>query len=165
MLDAIWSRPTFEIHGIKGGYTGEGVKTIVPPAAEAKVSMRLVPRQDPKKIFTLFKSFVQSHHPEVQVSCEATLDPYLSSVNGPYLQAASDAMKYGFKIEPARVREGGSIGAVVSLNRVFNAPVIFLGLSLPEHGYHAPNEYFEWKQVFGGIRSFVHYFDQISRIR
>ena len=108
---------------------------------------------------------MQSHHPEVPVSCEATLDPYLSSVNGPYLQAASDAMKYGFKIEPARVREGGSIGAVVSLNRVFNAPVIFLGLSLPEHGYHAPNEYFEWKQVFGGIRSFVHYFDQISRIR
>jgi acetylornithine deacetylase/succinyl-diaminopimelate desuccinylase-like protein len=163
VLDAIWSQPTFEVHGITGGYTGEGVKTVVPPGAEAKISMRLVPRQDPKKVFSLLRAFVKEINPDVKVKQEAFLEPYLASPKGEYLQAAVDAMTYGFQKRPALIREGGSIGAVVTLNRLFNVPVILLGLSLPEHGYHAPNEYFEWRQVQGGIRTFVHYFDRISR--
>jgi acetylornithine deacetylase/succinyl-diaminopimelate desuccinylase-like protein len=165
VLEAIWSRPTFEVHGLSGGYTGEGVKTIVPPQAEAKVSMRLVPRQEPKKIFARLRDFCKAQNGDVKVTLEAMLDPYLASAKGEHMQAAAEAMVFGFQTKPALVREGGSIGAVVSLNRMFNAPVVFLGLSLPEHGYHAPNEYFEWRQVQGGIRTFVFYFDRISRIR
>ncbi len=165
ILEAIWSRPTFEVHGFTGGYTGEGVKTIVPPRAEVKVSMRLVPRQEPKEIFARLRDYCKARNGDVKVTLEAMLDPYLAAARGEHMQAAAEAMVFGFQTRPALVREGGSIGAVVSLNRALNAPVVFLGLSLPEHGYHAPNEYFEWRQVQGGIRTFVFYFDRISRIR
>lgn len=164
VLGAVWSRPTFEVHGITGGYHGQGIKTVVPPRTEAKISMRLVPRQEPKEIFSLLRSFVKKHAPDVKVECEACLDPYLASPKGEHLQAAVEAMEFGFQKRPALVREGGSIGAVVTLNRLLGVPVILLGLSLPEHGYHAPNEYFEWRQVQGGIRTFVDYFERISRI-
>jgi acetylornithine deacetylase/succinyl-diaminopimelate desuccinylase-like protein len=164
VLEAIWSRPTFEVHGLVGGYRGEGVKTIVPSRAEVKVSMRLVPRQDPKRIFALLRDFVKEQNPDVKVKQEAVLEPYLASPTGEHLQAGVEAMTFGFQKRPALVREGGSIGAVVSLNRLLKAPVLFLGLSLPEHGYHAPNEYFQWTQVRGGIRTFVHYFERISQI-
>ncbi len=164
VVEAIWSRPTFEVHGLSGGYTGRGVKTIVPHRAEAKISMRLVPRQEPQEIFSKLRDFIKKQNPDVQVKLEAVLDPYLGSPKGKFLQAAIEAVTFGFQNKPALIREGGSIGAVVSLNRLLNAPVILLSLSLPEHGYHAPNEYFEWRQVRGGIRTCVHYFDQISRI-
>ncbi len=164
ILKAVWSQPTFEVHGIRGGYTGEGVKTVVPHRAEAKISMRLVPCQNPGKIFSLLRSFVKDLSPDIKIKCEALLSPYLASPEGEYLQAAQDAMHFGFQKRPALIREGGSIGAVVSLYNLLKVPVIFLGISLPEHGYHAPNEYFEWRQVEGGIRTFVHYFDRISRI-
>jgi acetylornithine deacetylase/succinyl-diaminopimelate desuccinylase-like protein len=73
-------------------------------------------------------------------------------------------MAFGFAKEPAFIREGGSIGAVVTMMERWRAPVMFLGLSLPDHGYHAPNERFDWGQAAGGIKTFVKYFDQISRI-
>ncbi len=165
VLEAIWSRPTFEVHGFTGGYSGEGVKTIVPARAEVKISMRLVPRQEPKEIFARLRDYCKAQNGDVKVTLEATLDPYLASARGEHMQAAAEAMVFGFQTKPALVREGGSIGAVVTLNRVLKAPVVFLGLSLPEHGYHAPNEYFEWRQVQGGIRTFVFYFHRISRIR
>ena len=164
VLEAIWSRPTFEVHGMVGGYAGEGVKTVVPARGEVKVSMRLVPRQDPKRIIGLLRDFVKENNPDVKVKLEAVLEPYLASATGAHLQAAVEAVSIGFQKPPALVREGGSIGAAVSLNRLCKAPVVFLGLSLPEHGYHAPNEYFEWCQVRGGIRTFAHYFDRISKI-
>ncbi len=164
VVESIWSKPTFEVHGLVGGYGWQGVKTVVPPRAEAKISMRLVPRQDPKKIFAALRDFVKERNPDVKVRLEAVLDPYLASPTGEYFQAGVEAMTFGFQTLPALVREGGSIGAVVTLNRLLKVPVIFLGLSLPEHGYHAPNEYFEWRQVRGGIRTFLHYFDRISRI-
>jgi acetylornithine deacetylase/succinyl-diaminopimelate desuccinylase-like protein len=164
VLKAVWSKPTFEVHGIKGGYTGDGVKTVVPPRAEAKISMRLVPGQNPREAFSLLKAFVKRHNPDVKVKSEACLEPYLASPKGAYIRAAAEAMHFGFGMRPALVREGGSIGAVVSLHRVLDVPVTLLGLSLPEHGYHAPNEYFEWRQVRGGVRSFLHYFNAISRV-
>ncbi|NOY52809.1 MAG: M20 family dipeptidase [Deltaproteobacteria bacterium] len=164
VIESIWSKPTFEVHGLAGGYTGQGVKTVVPPRAEAKISMRLVPRQTPKKIFSALRDFVKERNPDVKVRLEAILDPYLASPAGEYFQAGVEAMTFGFQTPPALIREGGSIGAVVTLNRLLKVPVTFLGLSLPEHGYHAPNEYFEWRQVRGGIRTFLHYFNRISRI-
>lgn len=165
VIESIWSKPTFEVHGLVGGYTGPGVKTVVPPRAEAKISMRLVPRQDPKKIFSDLRDFVKERNPDVKVRLEAVLDPYLAAPTGEHFRAGVEAMTFGFQTPPALVREGGSIGAVVTLNRLLKVPVTFLGLSLPEHGYHAPNEYFEWRQVRGGIRTFLNYFDRISQIR
>ena len=160
----IWARPTFEVHGIVGGYTGPGVKTAIPYRAEAKVSMRLVPNQNADKVFRLVRKFIKEHNPDVEVHPESFLGPYLGPHTGPYADAARDAMRKAFGKDPAFVREGGSIGAIVTMEKYLKAPIVFLGLSLPEHGYHAPNENFDWEQASGGMRMFARYFDTISKM-
>ena len=161
----IWASPTFEVHGIVGGYTGPGVKTVVPPSAEAKISMRLVPRQDPKKIFGLLKRAVAKLNRDVEVIEESGLGPYLGPFTGPYADAARDAVRFGFGRTPAFIREGGSIGAVVTMQKHLKAPIMLVGLSLPEHGYHAPNENYDWGQAAGGMKTFVKYFSTIAALR
>ena len=160
----IWTQPTFEVHGIVGGYTGPGVKTAVPARAEAKVSMRLVPKQSPQKIFELVREFINERNPDVEVILDSALAPYIGPPGGIHARAARNAMAEAFGIEPAMVREGGSIGAVVTMEQYLKAPIIFLGLSLPEHGYHAPNENFDWNQASGGIRMFARYFDSLAKM-
>jgi acetylornithine deacetylase/succinyl-diaminopimelate desuccinylase-like protein len=164
VLRAIMALPTFEVHGITGGYQGPGVKTIVPHRAEAKISCRLVPDQEPKKIFKLIKDFVHQKNSDVKVEFQAALEPYLGEFGGPYADAASEAMKFAFGRDPAFTREGGSIGAVVTMRKYLKAPIVFLGLSLPEHGYHAKNENYDWRQASGGMKMFVKYFDNISKL-
>ena len=160
----IWARPTFEVHGIVGGYTGPGVKTAIPYRAEAKVSMRLVPNQNPEKVYRLVRNFIKKRNPDVEVHPESFLAPYVGPHSGPYADAARDAMRIAFGKNPAFVREGGSIGAVVTMQKYLRAPIVFLGLSLPEHGYHAPNENFDWEQASGGMRMFARYFETISQM-
>jgi len=161
----IWASPTFEVHGIAGGYTGPGVKTVVPPWAEAKVSMRLVPKQDPKKVFGLLKAAVKKINKDVEVIEESGLAPYLGPFTGPYADAAREAVNFGFGASPAFIREGGSIGAVVTMQKHLKAPIMFIGLSLPEHGYHAPNENYDWGQASGGMKTFVAYFTRAAGMK
>ncbi len=165
VIKRIWCYPTFEVHGIAGGYTGPGVKTVVPPRAEAKVSMRLVPKQEPSKVLRLLEAFVHQINPDVQVEGGGSLEPYLGESTGPYPEAARQALRVGFGREPAFTREGGSIGAAVTMRRHLRVPLVFLGLSLPEHGYHAPNEHFDWGQASGGIKALVKYFSEISALK
>jgi acetylornithine deacetylase/succinyl-diaminopimelate desuccinylase-like protein len=160
----IWGRPTFEVHGIAGGYQDEGIKTIVPPYAEAKVSMRLVPPQDPEECMRLLAAHVKKLNPDVEVTFEKALRPYSGARSGPHADAASDALDFGFGARPAYVREGGSIGAVLSMAEAWQAPITLLGLSLPEDGYHGPNESFAWGQARGGMLSFVRYFEHLARL-
>jgi acetylornithine deacetylase/succinyl-diaminopimelate desuccinylase-like protein len=94
-----------------------------------------------------------------------TLRPYIGKYDGKYFQAAKSAMTKAFGIEPAFTREGGSIGAVLSMNEVLGVPVVFLGLSLPEHGYHAINENFDWQQASGGMKMFVEYFSEVAKMK
>ena len=164
LIENIWARPTFEVHGLVGGYTGPGVKTAIAPRAELKISMRLVPNQKPAKVYGLFRDFVRSKNPDVVVTPDSALAPYLGEFTGPYAEAAKAAMSFGFGKKPALTREGGSIGAVVTMRDHLKAPIMFLGLSLPEHGYHAPNENFDRAQAGGGMQDFVSYFDQVSRL-
>jgi acetylornithine deacetylase/succinyl-diaminopimelate desuccinylase-like protein len=164
VLKRVWALPTFEVHGIAGGYTGPGVKTVVPPRGELKFSCRLVPNQKPDKIFKLLKSHVKKINPDVEVKLDAKLDPYLGDLAGDHTKCAVDAIQYGFSKSPAFIREGGSIGAVVTMQRYLKAPIIFIGLSLPEHGYHAPNENFDWQQASGGIKTFAKYFANIAEL-
>ena len=159
-----WSRSPrrrrFEVHGLVGGYTGPGIKTIVPHRAELKLSTRLVPDQKPAKVFKLIKRFVKSRLPDAEVTHEASLEPYLAPMDGATNDAARAAAKATFGKEPAFVREGGSIGAVLTMRRTLKAPVTFLGLSLPEHGYHAINENFDWGQASGGHGAFLPLFQR-----
>lgn len=161
----IWARPTFEVHGITGGYQGPGVKTIVPHQAEAKISMRLVPDQQPEKVLEALEKFVKEKAPDVVIEKEGSLKPFLGEFKGPFAEAAVEAMKDAFGVEPAFTREGGSIGAVVSMKEILEKPIVFLGLSLPEHGYHAINENFDWQQASGGIKMFVAYFQKLAEIK
>jgi acetylornithine deacetylase/succinyl-diaminopimelate desuccinylase-like protein len=161
-LIALTAAPTFEVHGIVGGYSGPGIKTIVPHRAEAKLSTRLVPDQKPAAVFNLIKRFVKKHLPDAEVKHEASLEPYLAPLGGTYNEAAAAAMRATFGKQPAFVREGGSIGAVLTMRRVLKAPVVFLGLSLPEHGYHAINENYDWGQASGGMEMFCRYFHEIA---
>jgi acetylornithine deacetylase/succinyl-diaminopimelate desuccinylase-like protein len=164
VMKRIWMMPTFEVHGIAGGYQGPGVKTIIPPKATAIVSCRLVPKMRSEKIVKLVRDFVKKRNPDVQVSAEHALPPYQGKTTGPYADAVRGAMKFAFGKEPVFVREGGSIGAVLSMERVLKSPVFFLGLSLPEHGYHAPNENFDWPQAEGGMAAFADYFRRIAEM-
>ena len=164
IMKRVWLMPTFEVHGIAGGYQGPGVKTIIPPKATAIVSCRLVPNMDAKKVVRLVKDFVKQKNPDVKVSTEHTLPAYQGKTTGPYADAVRGAMKFAFGKEPVFVREGGSIGAVLSMERVLKVPVFFLGLSLPDHGYHAPNENFDWGQAEGGMAAFADYFRRISEL-
>jgi acetylornithine deacetylase/succinyl-diaminopimelate desuccinylase-like protein len=164
VVKRIWAMPTFEVHGIVGGYTGPGVKTAIAPKAEAKISMRLVPNQKPEHVFRLVRAFIKKRNPDIQVLPESFLKPFLGPSSGRYADAARDAVRGAFGKNPAFVREGGSIGAVVTMQKYLRAPIVFLGLSLPEHGYHAPNENFDWGQASGGMRMFARYFESISRM-
>ena len=164
VMKRIWAMPTFEVHGVVGGYTGPGIKTIVPPRASVKISCRIVPNQSPKKILKLVKDFVQQRNPDVKIVTEGAMLPYKAPTTGPLADAVRDAMKFAFGREPVFVREGGSIGAVVSMEKILNCPVMFLGLSLPEHGYHAPNENYDWQQASGGMVAFAKYFENVAAL-
>ena len=164
LREAIMIAPTFEVHGLTGGYSGAGIKTIVPHRAEAKLSCRLVPDQTPERVFRLIERFVRQHCRDAEVIHEASLSPYLVDPSGPHLEAAQQAMFEAFGKRPALTREGGSIGAVVTMDRMLRAPVVLLGLSLPEHGYHAINENFDWGQAGRGMEMFCRYFARLADI-
>lgn len=164
VMESIMAQPTFEVHGIVGGYSGPGIKTIVPHRAEAKLSTRLVPDQDPAKVFRLIKAFIKKQLPDAHVEHEASLAPYLAPLGGPYNAAAVRAMRDTFGKEPGFTREGGSIGAVLTMRKLLKAPVIFMGLSLPEHGYHAINENYDWGQASGGMEMFCRYFHELGAL-
>jgi acetylornithine deacetylase/succinyl-diaminopimelate desuccinylase-like protein len=164
VLRRIWASPTFEVHGLVGGYAGPGIKTIVPANGELKISMRLVPNQKPEKVFSLLKRFAKKQNPNVTVEPEGMLQPFRGVFDGPYADAICRSVRTGFGKEPVFIREGGSIGAVATMQRLWNVPILFLGLSLPEHGYHAPNEYFDWGQASGGMKAFTAYFAELARM-
>ncbi len=164
VMKRIWAMPTLEVHGVVGGYTGPGIKTIIPPRATVKISCRLVPNQNPKKIAKLVRDFVKKRNPDVKVIEEASMEPYKAPTTGPLADAVRSAMKFAFGKEPVFVREGGSIGAVISMERYLRCPVMFLGLSLPEHGYHAPNENYDWQQASGGMVAFAKYLQEVAAL-
>ncbi len=164
LVQRIWASPTFEVHGLVGGYMGPGVKTVVPPFGELKVSMRLVPKQHPAKIFSQLQRYLKKQNPDIRIEAEGQLEPFRGVTQGPYAHALHQAVRTGFGKNPSLVREGGSIGAVSLMERTWKVPILFFGLSLPEHGYHAPNENFDWGQASGGIRTFVDYFSRVARM-
>jgi acetylornithine deacetylase/succinyl-diaminopimelate desuccinylase-like protein len=164
VASAVMTMPTFELHGIVGGYGGPGVKTIVPHEAEAKLSCRLVPDQRPRELFRRIQRFIAGKCPDAEVRFETALEPYLADTRGPFLQAALRASQETFGRKPALTREGGSIGAVVTMRKLLRREVVLLGLSLPEDGYHAINESFAWPQARAGIELFCRYFHHLAAL-
>lgn len=159
IMQRIWSQPTCEVHGIVGGFQGEGIKTIVPPSAELKMSFRLVPPQDPREIFNLIETHIKSQIPDAEVMPDGFLEPFQAKHDPTLISRVEASFEFGFGKKPVFVREGGSIGAVVTMSKLLAKPIMFMGLSLPEDSYHGPNESFRWSQIQGGVKSFLKYFE------
>jgi acetylornithine deacetylase/succinyl-diaminopimelate desuccinylase-like protein len=154
-------RPTLDIHGLPGGFTGPGKKTVIPARAAAKVSMRLVPDQDPEEIAELFAKHVRSLAPrtvEVEVRTLGTARPAFEDPQAPAVQAAARAYERGFGAPPVYVRGGGSLPIVAEFQDTLGATVVLMGLGLPDDQAHAPNEKFHLPNFYRGIESLIHYY-------
>lgn len=152
-LERIGTRPTAEVVGIRGGYQGPGIKTIVPAAAGLKVALRLVPDQDPAEVSAAFHRWLGERLPEgveVTVTPEGGVAPALTPVDHPAMAALSRVITRVWGRAPLYTREGGS-GPEEALGRVLDAPVLFLGVSLPDDRYHAPNERMVMSQFWKGL--------------
>ena len=152
-------------HQLKGVRTQDpGIKSAVAPRAEIKLSCRLVPAMNEASTMARIKSFVKSKNPDVVIHEEHGLAPFKGHVTGPYAQAIREAYQFAFGETCVFTREGGSIGAVKTMEDILGSEVYFLGLSLPSHGYHAPNENYDWEQAGGGMAAFAHYFETVSKM-
>jgi len=165
-LERVWGRPTCDVNGIFGGYQGAGAKTVLPAWAGAKVSMRLVPDQDPAEIAELFTRHVQSVTPagvRVEVEHLHSAEPVLIETEGPIAEAALAAMAEIWQ-RPVRVREGGSIPIVSTFADILKVPILLIGFGHADDRLHSPNEKFNIANFYGGIRAIVRMLDRLGEL-
>jgi acetylornithine deacetylase/succinyl-diaminopimelate desuccinylase-like protein len=161
VFERVWALPTFEIHGIKGGFVGEGAKTVIPAQATAKVSLRLVPGQSYEAVGRSLEQAVTALAPswaEVKVTLLHGGDPVQVDVNAPAFAVLDQAFEEVVGKKAVRVRAGGSIPIVPELG-LTGAPVILTGIGLPDDGLHSPNEKLDLAQLWSGIEIFGRFFE------
>ena len=166
-LERLWTRPTLDCNGIVGGFTGEGAKTVLPSKASAKISMRLVPDQDPKKIAKEFKKYVKTLIPKsikVEITEMQGGYPIVMDLENKAIQSASKAVAKAFGKQTVYTREGGSIPIVVEFVKQLKAPAILMGLGVDSDNIHSPNEHFALKSFEKGILASAYFFDEYSKI-
>ncbi len=162
-LERCWGRPTIDVNGLYGGYQGQGAKTVLPSWAGAKVSMRLVPDQDPEKIARLFAEQVERIKPRgvtVEVKEIHGAQPVLIETRVPIADAATGAQEDIWGKSPFLIREGGSIPVVATFAQVLGVPVLLVGLGLPDDRLHSPNEKFNIGNFYNGIKTIVRLLDR-----
>jgi len=165
-LERLWARPTLEVNGVYSGFIGEGAKTVLPCRAMAKISMRLVPNQDPGKIARLFVQHVKRLAPKTvrlkvtEVSGRGM--PWLVPTNHPSLQAVARAIEKGFGKKPVYTRTGGTIPVVATLDRLLKAPILLMGIGLPDENAHAPNEKLDLDNLHHGMLSAAYLFEELA---
>ena len=160
------ARPTLDVNGIWSGYTGPGSKTVLPAVAHAKVSMRLVPDQDPDEIFARLEPYLQKLAPSsvrVRVTSHHIALPFIMDPSHPMLDAARRALGRVWAKPPAMVREGGSIPVMTTFQRTHGLPCILMGFGLDDDQVHAPNEKFSLSSYFGGTKSVAFLYEELSR--
>lgn len=163
VLERTWARPTLDVHGIPGGFTGAGAKTVIPAKAVAKVSMRLVPGMTPAKAFAQYKVYVEKIAPagvDVQVRLIHSGDPCLIPVDNPYIRAATRALHEVWGRDTVFIRSGGSIPIVGDFARHLGLPSVMMGFGLPDDNLHAPNEKFHLKNFELGIESLIRFLEE-----
>ncbi|MEX2660348.1 MAG: dipeptidase [Vicinamibacterales bacterium] len=166
-LERVWARPTLEVNGILGGFTGEGAKTVIPAVAMAKVSMRLVPNQDPDRIAELFEAYVKKIAPktvEVTVTRMHGGKPWMTDFDNPFVQAAGRAIEKGFGKTPVFNREGGSIPVVATFQEILGLPSVLFGVGLPDENAHAPNEKLDLNNFHGGVIASAYLYEEVAGI-
>ena len=165
-LERIWARPTLDCNGIFGGWTGKGAKTVLPSKATAKISMRLVPHQSPKKIAKLFAKQIKKLAPstvKVEVRDLHGGYPVITSLDDPATIAAAKAMARAFGKKTVFMREGGSIPIVVDFASKLNASPVLMGLGLNTENLHSPNEHFNLNHFRLGMHSSAYFFDEYCK--
>ena len=163
-LERVWARPTLECNGIWGGFTGEGAKTVLPSKASAKISMRLVPNQTEAKAARMFERHIRKIAPKTVTLAVRRLhggEPAITPIDSPGVRAAVAALEKGFNKKPLYQREGGSIPIVVQFKELLGLDTVLLGFGQPEENAHAPDEFINLNHFYGGIRTSVHFFDQL----
>jgi acetylornithine deacetylase/succinyl-diaminopimelate desuccinylase-like protein len=167
-LERTWARPTLEVNGLLSGFTGEGAKTVLPAVAMAKISMRLVPDQDPGRIAGLFESYVRKIAPktvELKITRMHGGKPWMTSYENPYVQAAGRAIEKGFGRTPIFTREGGSIPVVSTFQEELGLPSVLFGVGLPDENAHAPNEKLDVSNFHNGIIASACLYEEISHAK
>jgi len=166
VLERIWARPTFEVHGIAGGFTGVGSKTVIPAKATAKVSIRLVPRQDPEKIIAAFRQFVKKHTPrgiKLDVRVLTSSPGLVVNPEHPAIQVAARAFSDILQKPTVFIRSGGSIPIVGDFATHLGIPTILMGFGLPDDGLHSPNEKYSLDNYYKGIMTIAHFFEEYGK--
>ena len=167
LLERIWSRPTLDCNGIVGGFTGKGAKTIIPSNASAKISMRLVPNQNPQKMEKLFTKYIKKIAPDyvdVKITSIHGGSPFIAKLNQPIMKVAAKAMSSAFGKETVFMREGGSIPIVVQFAEKLKATPILMGLGLDSENLHSPNEHFNLNHFRLGIISSAYFMNELAKL-
>ena len=167
-VERTWGRPTLDVHGIVGGFTDEGSKTVIPARAKAKVSMRLVPDQDPERIFAALQEYVAGlGSPGIAISVIKlnSAPPVLAGVDHPGIAAAATAFRKSFGVDPVLVREGGSVPVTIDFKEALDPKLMLTGFGLPDDALHSPNEKMNLEQYHLGTEMVLHLMDELSARR
>jgi len=167
-LERTWARPTLEVNGVFGGFSGEGIKTVLPAEAGAKITCRLVPNQEPEEIVALLKAHVEKHKPtgvEVAISEFDKGRPFLTPFDHPFIQAAGRSYEKVYKVLTAYTRGGGSIPIVAAFDEILELPVVLMGFGLSSENFHAPNEHFHLENFDKGLRVLSDYLFEVAALQ
>ncbi|SDJ03938.1 dipeptidase [Natribacillus halophilus] len=164
-LERTWVRPTLEINGMHGGFQGEGIKTVLPSAASAKISCRLVPDQDPDRILQLLEQ-----HVEKQASDAVTIEttpfdkgkPFVTPFDHPAIQAAGDSLAKAYGKDTAYTRMGGTLPIAETFSDILDIPIVLMGFGLPTENFHAPNEHFHLENFDKGLEAICDYYSTLA---
>ncbi|QGG49812.1 dipeptidase [Lysinibacillus pakistanensis] len=167
-LERTWARPTLEVNGVFGGFSGEGIKTVLPAEAGAKITCRLVPNQEPEEIVALLKAHVEKHKPtgvEVAISEFDKGRPFLTPFDHPFIQAAGRSYEKVYNVTTAYTRGGGSIPIVAAFDEILELPVVLMGFGLSSENFHAPNEHFHLENFDKGLRVLSDYLFEVAALQ
>ena len=165
VLYRLWARPTLEVHGMPGGFTAPGAKTVIPAKAAAKVSMRLVPDQDADDILKKYTKYVKKLTPKgltVNIKVHSKGPACVVGTDNEFVKAATEAMHEVFKKDTVFIRSGGSIPIVTDFQNELKIPSVMMGMGLPDDNLHAPNEKFHIPNFYRGIDSIIHFFEKVG---
>ena len=166
VMERTWARPTLDIHGILGGFTGAGAKTVIPAKATAKVSLRLVPPMKPEETFARLQQHIASLTPPgvtVEVRLIHSGEPSLIGTGNPWIRTAVAALEKVWGTPPVFIRSGGSIPVVGDFERALGIPSVMMGFGLPDDNLHAPNEKFSIANFHRGIETLITFFEELGR--
>lgn len=167
-LERRGGRPTLDVNGLWGGFTGAGSKTIIPAHAHAKISCRLVTAQDPERVFEALRAYVEQIAPPGVTTSVGLLGggrPSQTPKDHPATQAAARALEATFGRAPVYIREGGSIPVCASFESILELPIVLLGFTQPDDNAHAPNEWMDLRNYETGIRAIVRMWDELAAVR